>query len=127
MMDAELRTAIAHDELLRDRRRLSSGLIMLAVILLVVAWFLLPGGIVLVVVTANPSSAFLIGAGALALVAGAILLITGLRMRRAVARGIHNPESPPGKPNARYQEDRAFKSSTNAPPFNWTGMGPGGV
>ena len=126
-MDAELRTAIAHDELLRDRRRLSSGLIMLAVILLVVAWFTLPGGIVLLMLTVNLTALPLIGAGALSLVAGAILLIAGLRMRRAVARDIHSPESPAGKPNARYQQDPAFKSSTNAPPFNWTGMGPGGV
>ena len=124
-MDADLRSAIAHDELLRDRRRLSTGLIALAVALFVAAWFTVPGGVLLVLVTSNPTGALLIGVGVLAAAGGAIALIVGLRMRRAVARDIHSPESAPGKPNARFQEDPAFLASHNAP-YNWTGLGPGG-
>jgi len=124
-MDAELRSAIAHDAQLRDRRRTATGLIALAVALFVAAWFTLPGGAVLVLVTANPTGILLAGVGVLAAAGGTIVLIAGLRIRRAVLRDIHSPDSPPGKPNPRYQEDPEFTASSNAPPFNWTGMTPG--
>jgi len=125
-MDADLRSAIAHDELLRERRRVATGLIALAVFLFVAAWFTLPGGVVLVLVTANPTGFLLAGVGVLAAAGGTIVLIAGLRIRRAVLRDIQSPESAPGKPNPRYQEDPAFMASRN-PPGSWGGPGPSGL
>ena len=126
MMDADLRSAIAHDESLRERRRVATGLIALAVFLFVAAWFTLPGGVVLVLVTANPTGFLLAGVGVLAAAGGTIVLIAGLRIRRAVLRDIQSPESAPGKPNPRYQEDPAFMASRN-PPGSWGGPGPSGL
>ena len=125
MMDADLRSAIAHDELLRSRRQLSTVFIIVAVVLFAGAWFTVPSGIAMLVLTGQVTSVALIVVGALAAAGGAIMLIVGLRMRRAVARDIHSPSSAPGKADPHYQEDPAFVATHNAP-YNWTGLGPGG-
>ncbi|MBK4347324.1 hypothetical protein [Lacisediminihabitans changchengi] len=124
-MDADLRSAIAHDESLRSRRRLSTALVVIAVMLFAAAWFMVPSGITILVTASSTAGIVLVEVGSLALVGGAIVLIAGLRMRRAVARDIHSPSSAPGKPDPHFQKDPAAMASPN-PPYNWTGITIGG-
>jgi hypothetical protein len=94
------------------------------VVLIVGAWLVLPLGIYqLVSAPVSVVSVVEVVAGVALLAAGVAVIVNGMRVRRAAVR-VHAPETPGGRGNPRFDEDRK-SLPTGGVPISWIGGVPG--
>jgi len=99
------RDALARDEARTHAQHLGTLVILAGALIAAVAWVALANGILLVATTADVAMGIvLLVVGAIVLAAASFVIVLGARMRRRAWAAGHEPASPDGKPNERFNE-----------------------